>query len=147
MATLSKVDQPMTEEMPGGMMDSAGVELAAGIAKLRAGSFRDVDRFHKGSGMATVYRGPDGNLLLRLDDFRVTNGPDLHVIITPHPDPKGSSEVKTEGYVDLGKLKGNIGGQNYEIPDGVDAASIGAVVIYCKPFNVVFSVASLADAG
>lgn len=147
MATLSKVDQPMTEPMPGDMMDSTGIELAPGVVKLRTGNFRDADRFHKGSGTATIYRGPDGSLLLRLEDFRVTNGPDLHVIITPHPNPKGSSEVKTEGYLDLGKLKGNIGGQNYEIPDGVGAADIGAVVIYCNPFNVVFSVAPLADAG
>ena len=51
------------------------------------------------------------------------------------------------GFVDLGKLKGNRGNQNYEIPDGVDVAAQGSVVIYCMPFHVIFSVASLRDAG
>ena len=49
------------------------------------------------------------------------------------------------GYVDLGKLKGNKGNQNYEIPDDVDIASMRSVTIYCKPFQVIFSVAPLQD--
>ena len=113
--------------------------------KLKSGSFRDADPFHKGRGEATVYRGPDGSLLLRLENFRVTNGPDLHVILSPHADPKRPSDVKQGGYMDLGKLKGNIGNQNYFIPDDVDIAALRSVVIYCKPFHIVFSVAPLQE--
>ena len=51
--------------------------------------------------------------------------------------------VTSEGYVELGKLKGNIGNQNYPIPEGVDPTKFNAVVIYCKPFHVLFSVAKL----
>ena len=115
--------------------------------KLRTGSFRDQDSFHKGSGEATIFRGPDGSLLLRLENLRVTNGPDLHVILSPHSDPGNQGELKGPGYIDLGKLKGNRGNQNYEIPNEVDVAATGSVVIYCKPFHVIFSVASLEDAG
>ena len=43
-------------------------------------------------------------------------------------------------------LKGNKGDQNYEIPDTVDVSIQRSVVIYCKPFSVVFSVATFEDA-
>jgi hypothetical protein len=43
----------------------------------------------------------------------------------------------------LGPLKGNIGNQNYAIPEDVDLSQFSSVVIYCKPFHVVFSYATL----
>lgn len=138
MGTMSKLDSAMTEAMP--EMMEAGT-----ATKLKSGMFRDADNFHKGSGLATIYRGPEGANLLRLDSFSVTNGPELHVMLSPHPDPTRGAEVRTSGYVDLGILKGNKGDQNYEIPDIVDVSIQGSVVIYCKPFSVVFSVATLAD--
>ena len=115
--------------------------------KLKSGAFRDADDFHKGSGEATVYRGPDGTLLLRLENFKVTNGPELHVVLSPHEDPKTQQQVMLAGWVDLGKLKGNVGNQNYFIPDNVDVNAQQSVVIYCKPFHVIFSVATLRSGG
>ena len=112
---------------------------------LKSGPFRDADSFHKGSGLATIYRTPDGGHLLRLEDFQTTNGPELHVVLSQSPDPQSSAEVKSPGYLDLGKLKGNIGNQNYPIPSGTDVGAQMSVVIYCKPFSVVFSVAPLSD--
>jgi hypothetical protein len=141
MEGMSKVNAEMDEAMPDDMMKQPSATA------VKSGSFRDADSFHRGSGVATIYRGADGSLLLRLEDFRVTNGPDLHVILTPHPDPRGRDDVMTSGYVELGKLKGNIGDQNYPIPEGVDVAAHKSVVIYCKPFHVVFSVAMLQDGG
>lgn len=128
----------------GGM---TGTIPPAAPVRVKAGQFRDADAFHKGSGRATIYRAPDGSHLLRLEEFRVTNGPDLHVLLTPHADPKGRGDATAPGYVDLGKLKGNLGNQNYPIPAGVDAAAQGSVVIYCLPFQVVFSVAGLKAEG
>ena len=80
---------------------------------------------------------------MRLEDLNVTNGPALHVVLSTHPDPERSEQVKQEGYVDLGDLKGNRGNQNYPIPAGVDTSIHKSVVIYCYPFAVVFSVATL----
>ncbi len=97
--------------------------------------------------LATIYRGPDDSYLLRLEELAVTNGPDLHVILSPHESPERRNDVHMPGYVDLGKLKGNRGNQNYEIPDGVDITAFRSVIIYCKPFSVVFSVAELVDLG
>ena len=109
---------------------------------LLSGQFEDFDSFHAGSGTATVYELDDGTHLLRLESFDVTNGPDLHVLLVPKADPAGREDIT--GYVDLGKLKGNIGDQNYEIPAGVDPSGFSSVVIYCLPFHVIFSVADLS---
>ena len=114
---------------------------------LKQGEFTDADRFHQGSGQATIYRLPDGSHLLRVENLDVTNGPDLRVILSPSPDPQSSAEVKGQGYIELDKLKGNRGNQNYPIPSGFDVEPIQSVVIYCKPFRVIFSVASLQSAG
>ena len=109
---------------------------------LKVGEFQDIDGFHKGTGSATIYQGPDGSLLLRLEDFKVTNGPELHVVLSPYEGPQGAGgPLKAPGWVDLGKLKGNIGNQNYPIPDSVDLGIQNSVTIWCKPFNVIFSVA------
>ena len=134
MAGMAKMDAPADAAA-----DDAMVEPVA----LKAGQFQDADRFHKGSGGATLYRLKDGSAVLRLEDFRVTNGPDLHVILTPHPAPSGRDDVHSGDYLDLGKLKGNVGNQNYPLPASADPSGFSSVVIYCKPFHVIFSVASL----
>ncbi|CAN5820750.1 DM13 domain-containing protein [soil metagenome] len=111
------------------------------VTTVASGRFRDADDSHRGSGTAVIYQLEDGSTLLRFEDFEVTNGPDLHVYLVPHENPTRSEDL--DGYVDLGSLKGNIGDQNYEIPDGVDISEFGSVVIYCVPFHVLFSIASL----
>jgi len=158
MAGMSKVNQEVMEGMPEMMAideatdrttntsPPAGTVMPPSGVRLKAGEFHDADSFHRGSGRAAIYRGPDGSHLLRLEDFRVTNGPDLHVLLTPHPASKSRDDLTAAGYVDLGKLKGNIGNQNYPIPENVDVAAQGSVVIYCLPFHVIFSVAPLQDA-
>ena len=126
------------------MMEAMGAMLAPEAVKV--GQFRDADSFHKGSGDATIYDlGTDG-FVLRFEDFNVTNGPDLRVLLTTHPDPMGRGDVHADDvtYVELSKLKGNIGNQNYLIPGDVNVDDQHSVVIYCKPFQVVFAVAPLS---
>jgi hypothetical protein len=50
-----------------------------------------------------------------------------------------------EGGVQLGRLKGNIGTQSYELPDGVDLVELDNVVIWCERFSVPFGTATLAS--
>ena len=144
--TAGAVPEGMVEEAVGGMVESMAGMMAAGEpVAVKRGMFRDADGFHKGEGSATVYRLPDGSHVLRFEDFRVTNGPDLRVLLVEHPDPQGRSDVTDSGYVELGKLKGNVGNQNYELPQDASPAGYASVVIYCKPFQVVFSVAPLSE--
>jgi hypothetical protein len=57
--------------------------------------------------------------------------------------PESHSDLDESGYVELSKLKGNVGPQNYVIPSDFDLSNTQSVVIYCNPFRVVFSVATL----
>lgn len=107
------------------------------------GTFVDADRLHKGRGTATVYEGTAGERLLRLTEFEVTNGPDLKVWLVSHPNPTSSGDVTGGGWVSLGRLKGNIGDQNYVIPAEVDLNEFGSVVIWCEQFSVLFASAAL----
>lgn len=113
--------------------------------KLRAGQFMGADSFHRGSGEVGVYQLGDGSRILRLEDIDITNGPDLHVILSPVAMAGNRADVMASGYVDLGALKGNRGSQNYDIPAAV---AIGdgdwTVVVYCQPFHVIFATATLA---
>ncbi len=141
MAAAANLERPVDEVMP----DSSGsagsqTQPQAGLS----GQFRDADSFHQGSGSATVYDlGSEGGHILRLEDFRVTNGPDLRVLLVNTPNPESHSDLDDAGYIELGKLKGNVGSQNYDIPANVSLADVQSVVIYCNPFRVVFSVATL----
>ncbi len=122
------------EEMIPAMLETSTVAL-------KSGSFRDEDRAHRGSGTATIYTIDDGSNVLRLEELDVTNGPDLFVLLMVDPEGKD----KSQGYVELGRLKGNRGNQNYDIPPDVEVGDHNAVMIYCRAFSVVFSTAPLSD--
>jgi hypothetical protein len=108
------------------------------------GKFRDADSVHRGSGDAVLYRLADGSHLLRLENFRVTNGPDLAVYLVKHADPSNLDQV-TSGFLNLGKLKGNVGNQNYVIPAETDLSEFKSAVIWCELFGVLFSTAPLSE--
>ena len=141
MEVMAKVDLPAMEAMPAAMMMAS----SGGPERVKSGVFSDRDRIHKGSGEAIIYRAEDGSHLLRLENLQVTNGPDLHVLLSPHPNPDHRDEVKSEGYFSLGPLKGNRGSQNYPIPTDEDVGAVGSVIIYCVPFQVIFTIAPLVE--
>lgn len=100
-------------------------------------------REHPTSGQAMILGDGAGQEVLRLEDFATDNGPDLHVfLVTASPDTPDSAIA--DEYIDLGRLKGNIGDQNYEIPAGTDTSRFSTVVIWCDRFSVSFGVAGLA---
>ncbi|NKB59270.1 MAG: hypothetical protein GKS00_23350 [Alphaproteobacteria bacterium] len=110
---------------------------------LTTGTFTDADGAHKGRGTATIYEGSDGRKTLRLSDFEVTNGPDLKVWLVAKPGIASASDVTESKWHSLGRLKGNIGDQNYDIPADVDLSKYKSVVIWCEQFSVLFSPATL----
>jgi hypothetical protein len=126
----------------GTAMEAKDNVAASEPVALSRGQFGEVDAIHKGQGTATVYELPDGKRVLRLEDFNVTNGPDLYVYLSGHPMPRTGDEVHQDGF-EVALLKGNIGNQNYELPDDLDLSKIKSVVIYCRRFSEVFSTAEL----
>ncbi|WP_330294427.1 DM13 domain-containing protein [Streptomyces sp. NBC_00503] len=102
---------------------------------------------HSTTGTAKLIRLPDGSRTLRLEDLDTSNGPDLRVWLTDAPVKEGAAgwRVFDDGkYVSLGKLKGNKGDQNYEIPADLNLAEYSSVTIWCDRFDVSFGAAELA---
>jgi pentapeptide MXKDX repeat protein len=102
-------------------------------------------KVHKTEGRATIYQEADGKLVLRLTKFKTSNGPDVHVILVATADAMDDANFLKDNTekVELGKLKGNEGDQNYEIPAGTDLTKFRAVSIYCERFNANFGAAPL----
>jgi len=125
-------DKEVADEMPEETVNTEPVIVAQG-------EFMDADDFHQGSGTAKIFQQDDSRIL-RLENFASTNGPDLRVLLVENI--AGTRSEELGNYVDLGKLKGNIGSQNYEIPADIDISQYSGVMIYCMPFHVVFSTAA-----
>ena len=137
------VDEPMPETTEPAAVAATAAAPPSGPTLLAQGVFVDGDSFHTASGDVKVYRLEDGSLVLRLEDIEVKNGPDLNVIVTPSPTVAGRGDVRVEGHLDLGDLKGNIGSQNYDLPAGYALPDEFSVVVFCVPFQVVFGSAEM----
>jgi hypothetical protein len=95
------------------------------------------DAIHDAQGIAETISLEDGSQVLRLEDFKVTNGPDLYVYL--------ATDNRASEFVSLGELKANNGNQNYEIPDDTDLKKYNKVLIWCKTFGVLFGNADLTS--
>jgi hypothetical protein len=111
---------------------------------LAKGEFHNADK--NGSGTATIYQLADGKRVLRLTNFSVENGPDLHVRLIAADDAKDTASVAKTDHVELDKLKGNKGSQNYDVHENVDLSKYKVVSIWCNRFSVNFAAAPLTAA-
>jgi hypothetical protein len=112
---------------------SASASIAPSVpVEIASGQF--TNQAHDTSGRATLIEQPNGDRVVTLTRFKTNPGPDVRVYLVP--DPGGS----VKDAVDLGKLKGNKGDQQYDVPAGAEA---GAVVIWCRAFTVAFGTATL----
>jgi len=110
----------------------------AGPTQIVTGHFVGID--HDADGTATVYE-QDGEFVLRFeDDTDIQNGPDLYVWLLA--DTSYESGTPDE-YLDLGLLKGTVGGQNYDLPGEFDPEVHRAVLVWCLRFAVPFAAAPL----
>lgn len=128
-------------QVPARAQDSAKHDSEA--KTIETGTFHG--KVHQTSGRATIYREADGKLVLRLTNFKTSNGPDVHVILVAVKDADDDANFlkNKTARVELGKLKGNEGDQNYEIPAGTDLDKFQTVSIYCERFNANFGAAPL----
>lgn len=110
----------------------------AGPVAIGDGAFYGID--HSAEGTATVYE-QDGAYVLRFeDDTDIQNGPDLFVWVLESDSYDGGDPGE---FIDLGKLKGNVGGQNYVLPAEFDPDVHQFVLIWCKRFSVPFAASPL----
>jgi hypothetical protein len=111
---------------------------------LLSGAFRSIA--HETRGSATVHDLGGGRRVVRFTDFATSNGPDVRVYLVAAPDAPDNETVTKAGFVELGKLKGTEGDQNYEIPADLDLGKYRAVTIWCRRFSVNFATAPLTPA-
>lgn len=131
----TKVSESLKEiQMPMADATNLNQEAQDEIKTLKEGIFTGL-KGHDAKGTVKILE-IDGKKYLRLEDnFEVTNGPDLYVYLGKD----GRYNPKAE----IARLKGNVGGQNYEIPASVDLNDNNEVWIWCKAFSVEFARAIL----
>jgi hypothetical protein len=112
--------------------DPTAAPRTAPVATLEAtGRFRS--GAHETHGRASLVRTADGSRLLTLTGFSTAPGPDLRVYAVP-------GRTGVDDAVDIGRLKGNKGDQQYVVPRRIH---IRSVVVWCRAFSVEFGSAVL----
>lgn len=99
-----------------------------------------VSRGHGTTGSLVFLADGQGRRYARFEGLDTSNGPDLKVYLSTNP-VDGPEQAFDDDFVDLGRLQGNIGDQNYEIAAGVDLSRYRSVVIWCDRFNSAFGAA------
>ena len=115
--------------------------VPASMVTLASGAFKSLE--HGTSGKAMLVELPDGKRVLRLEDLKTSNGPELRVYLSSVPAQDDWFVYDDQDFVDLGDLKGNVGSSNYELPAGTDPAKYQSAVVWCRRFSVGFGVAPL----
>jgi hypothetical protein len=133
-------DHPVHEPLPSAAAPSQAPGSAAAPVELASGPF--VSGEHETRGTARVLRLADGSVVVRFEGFATSNGPLLVVRLSTNP-ADGPDAASTDGHVDLGPLRGNVGDQNYVVPAGVDTTAYTSVVVWCARFHVAFGAADL----
>ena len=141
MTTASKINNSIDESMDQvqQQQQQQTQNTITTASTLRTGSFVGVgDGIHNAEGEAKLIPFQDGDSnILRLENLRVTNGPDLYVYL--------ATDKTASDFVNIGKLKANNGNQNYDIPAGTDLTKYDTVLIWCRPFSVLFGSAELSS--
>ena len=139
----TRVNESLPTEVAAQTAVGASVaEAPAGV--LLSGPFHSVA--HETRGTAAVHELGAGRRVLRLTDFATSNGPDVRVYLVAAPDASDNETVTKAGFVELGKLKGTEGDQNYDIPADLDLEKYRAVTIWCRRFSVNVATAPLTPA-
>jgi hypothetical protein len=133
----------VVEGQPQSTVEVAPTESAPTVTEqvILKGAFYNLG--YVGAGEVAVYQLADSSRILRLQNFSVDNGPDLYVYLVPVDPVPNASGSDIPGYYSLGRLKGNVGDQNYELPADLDLSQYKSVVIWCLAFAVPFAAAPL----
>lgn len=113
-----------------------------GARVLASGEFQELDALHYGAGTATIYELADSTRILRFADFTSARGGDVRVYLARDPQPRSALQLGDD-FLDLGRLKGNIGDQSYFLPANRNLSGYNSAVVFCRQFNVSITVATL----
>lgn len=138
------IQKEVNDELPGDLLESLAKSAIGDMANTTEndpsttsllGPFpiKDTD-LHPASGEVVVINSP-GKSIIRYKDYQGTNGPDLFVYL--------AKDLEAKEFVNLGRVRGNLGNLNYTVPDGIDISEYQYVLTWCKAFGVLFDYAEL----
>ena len=111
-----------------------------------------LDALRIGKGKATIFRSPDGSQILKLENFSVTNAPNLNLYLcdvsapTILRGPKGECDDKLLYQITRSPdkpFKGTTGDQQYALSTGLDLKLYKSLVIYSETLDLIYSTAPL----
>jgi hypothetical protein len=113
----------------------APVPAPAAPVRLRSAQFRGIN--HRASGTASIIRQPNGSYVVGLEDIDFEPGPDYRVFVVP-----GNVTKPGDGAIELDKLRGNVGTQFYDVPNGTNPTDgEWTVLVWCRVFAVPIAAA------
>ena len=98
------------------------------------GRFNNVEQILKGKAL---FVKSGGDVFLRLENFEMVNGQDMHIYLSP------ILNLDKNDVVDLGTMKSTTGNVNYKVDKSVDLDRYYNVLIWSNRFNAFFGYATL----
>lgn len=113
----------------------------AATAELPSGDF--VRKSKRLEGSYTVIERDGATFIQFSDDFRAARGPDLKIFLSPKDVADTTGRNATDGSLLLGELTATRGTQEYRVPEGVNLADFGSVLVHCEEFSVLWGGSNL----
>ncbi len=146
-SSVTESADPAPDPAIGNEVDAEADRSPAAVEPKIIRTGRLISHEHQTSGQVKIIKLADGSRLLRFEDLDTSSGPDLRVWLSSGPVIEGKDGWYVFGehpHVELGRLKANLGNQNYAVPADVDLGELRSVTIWCKRFRVSFGAAALS---
>ncbi|MBX9906517.1 DM13 domain-containing protein [Patescibacteria group bacterium] len=91
---------------------------------------------HPASGTVRIIKTDSGDVV-RYENFKTLNGPDLYVYL--------AKDLDAKEYISLGELRATEGNVNYEVPSDINTEEYRYAMVWCKQFGVLFNYADLSS--
>jgi hypothetical protein len=109
--------------------------------KIAAGCFHQVA--HRARGCAVLIRQPDGQVFLRLEDFKTSRSADLHILLISAFDALENETVKNSERLYVAPLEKFEGSQQYVVPNAENLTKFHSVTIWNSRHGVNFTTAPM----
>lgn len=108
-----------------------------------SGEFETIDQATPVVGTFSIIDSVDGKYLKLNNNFIVAEGPDLHIILSPHTLDEATNSNATDGGLIVAALLKRVGEQIYKLPIDVDLELYRSVLIHCIEYSHLFGGAPL----
>lgn len=130
LAEAEEATEPAADDTGAAGEGTATTAAPAAPVRLGTGDFVGLDD-HSAAGSASLVEQPDGSRVVLFEGFEVERGPDFLVYLVPGTDAFDYSQG-----VEIGPLQGNVGDQQYAVPDELADTQPLTVLVWCRAFDV-----------